>query len=517
MIDEWEAIGKKTLGAWVDGSFTLQALFQAHNGDHRIVATRLWEIFWFEVNGAWDPHLMMLTKCGLFAAAATLFIHVLAGRLPAGRLAAAAALTGVFAFPFGYQNLLWAFQSQFDFFLLALAGAWALVLSGRLKSALLVAALAPFTLGAGALIASSFVPFAILQRRCRNWSTRKAAAFAGPAIGILVFGVSLRDSTAAPLAGVGDQVTAVFKLFGWPHSNLLLLIAQLPESSRLIPAVALRFPTENHSFLLTAAGIMHRHPWTLLLLLTIAAAVMVAPLLRLVIFTWRARTAPAGAWGALGVGGFAAISQLATAIARAEESSVATRFIDVVQLTGITSAAAAVALLAADPRCRRWMLWWVVLVVPGYAATMAASFIQLQRSKHEQWVHVVREYVQTRDRAVLPENVGRRLPILERDPSAFANLLDDPAMQPVMPRALAAPAEPRRPVAALLLLAGRAGLGLAAAGIIFGYCVAGRRRGPGMSTPPAGRVRLKLVPPGEASLPNAPVSPAPAQEGRPAG
>ena len=45
-VDEWEATGKEVIAAWRNGTFSWAALFEAHNGDHRIVATRLWEIFW---------------------------------------------------------------------------------------------------------------------------------------------------------------------------------------------------------------------------------------------------------------------------------------------------------------------------------------------------------------------------------------------------------------------------------------------------------------------------------------
>ena len=148
-VDEWEATGKEILQAWREGTLSLAMLFEAHNGDHRIVATRLWEIFWYVVNGTWDPLLIMIVKSAIYSTAATLFIHLLTHALPRWRIAAATLLAGLFAFPFNYQNMLWAFQSQFDFFLLAVALGWLALQSNRPVAALVVAFLSLFTLGAG--------------------------------------------------------------------------------------------------------------------------------------------------------------------------------------------------------------------------------------------------------------------------------------------------------------------------------------------------------------------------------
>src|SRR5581483_4195277 len=79
--DDLDGIARRILIPWRDGTLTAKALFAAHNGDHRIVATRLWEIFWFVVNGSWDPQLVAIAKAAIYAAAAALFIHLLVGSL----------------------------------------------------------------------------------------------------------------------------------------------------------------------------------------------------------------------------------------------------------------------------------------------------------------------------------------------------------------------------------------------------------------------------------------------------
>src|SRR3954471_10656036 len=122
--DDIDGTVDKILVPFHRGTLHWSALFAPHNGDHVITATRLWEIFWYVVNGEWDPKLVMIAKVPIYAAAMTIVIHLLTRGLAAGRFAAAASLTALFAFPFNYHNLLWAFQSQFDFFLLTAASGW---------------------------------------------------------------------------------------------------------------------------------------------------------------------------------------------------------------------------------------------------------------------------------------------------------------------------------------------------------------------------------------------------------
>jgi hypothetical protein len=464
-VDEWEATGKQVLSAWDHGTFSTTALFQAHNGDHRIAATRLWEIFWYTVNGAWDPKLVMIAKALVFALAATLFTHLLVGALPRRRFLAGGLFAALFAFPFGYQNLVWAFQSQFDFFLLTVAGGWVMLLSGRPVLALVIAALSPFTLGAGPVLAVSYVAHAVTKRLNGAWSTARSVVFSAVALAIAGVGASLRGELAAPLGGAADQAFTLLKSLSWPYSNLVLLVSQLPESMRLIPARIVNLPSAEHSVLLAVARQFQEQPALLVAALGVFAAVMLAPWLTLLVRVVRARRVPGAALGPLCLGVFACGMQAASAIARSNEPLVPTRYIDLVVLTGFASGASLLVLAIERRRWRRLAWIWVGLVVPGYLATMGASLMQLRKGSMQQWVVTVRAYFPSHDRTLLPENTRWQLPILERDPSAFAALLDDPEM--VLPLSIVDPARDPRPVARVAFLIGHWGLVLAFVAILF--------------------------------------------------
>ncbi len=461
MVDEWEATGKQVLAAWHQGTFSWAALFQAHNGDHRIVATRLWEILWFELNGAWDPKLIMVVKCLVFAAAGTLFTHLLSWRLPRHRYAFAAMFAALFGFPFGYQNLLWAFQSQFDFFLLAAALGWWALLSGRTGWALVIAALAPFTLGAGPIIAASYLGYGVLAWWNGRWHTRRVVVFGLIAVGVALVGLSLRSSEASPLGPPIAQAYTLLKLLAWPFSNILLLLSQWPDSARLIPPDLVAIPSHDHSLVIYVATLFQAHPAVLVSSIALLAAVMMLPL---PIALWSFVTRPAmrtSLFGALCLGGFALLLQIASAIARSTEVMVQTRYIDVVELTGFAAAAAAVALALENARWRRWMIIWAMVVFPGYLATMGASLIQLSRSHEAEWLAAVQPYFPSHNRALMPRNDHWQLPILERDPTAFEELLDDPAVIAILPQSLTDSTAKPRPLAAAVFWIAHSGLMIA--------------------------------------------------------
>ncbi|WP_107836517.1 hypothetical protein [Opitutus sp. ER46] len=467
LVDEWEATGREVLSAWAHGTFSLAALFEAHNGDHRIVATRLWEIFWFTVNGAWDPKLVMIAKTVIFGAAATGFIHLLAGALDRTRFALGTLLAALFAFPFGYRNLLWAFQSQFDFFLLTAAGALCAVVAGRRWLALALAAAAPFTLGAGPVVAATLALVALLAGVFRLWPARAAVGYGLVALALAAGGAALRAAHAAPLGPPGDQAFTLAKLLAWPYSNFLLIVAHLPETARLVPGFVLRLPSAEQSLVLAAARTLQAHPALHVTLHVLLALLLTTPLLLLAARIARTRRLPSAAIGIVVVGLLALLLQGASAVARSTEILVQTRFLDVVALFGFTAMAAAVFLARSAPRLRRWLVLWAALIVPGYLATMGATAIQLAHGKEREWVPAVRAFFPSRDLATLPENTNWQLPILERDPTAFAALLADPAMAAVLPRSILAPEEPPRPVARIVFAVARLGWLLALAGTVL--------------------------------------------------
>ncbi len=446
-VDEWIATARKVLAPWTHGTFTTSALFEAHLGDHRIVATRLWEILWFELNGGWDPKLVMLTKALVYSAAATMFVHLLSRGLDRGRYMAAGVLTVLFAIPFGYMNLLWAFQSQFDFFMLAAAGAWLALLSGRLVSALVIAAAAPFTLAAGPIVAASFLIVPVAAYVEQRWKARRCLWFGGGALAITVGGVLLRVAEGAPPHTLGEKAFTLLNLVGWPYTNLTLLVYRLPETARLFPGRALRFPSAEHSILNATAEAMHSHFGIVVAIAAVLTCLMLTPLAVLAFRVARQRRIPACAWGPLAVGVFALLLQAATALVRAGELTVQARYLDVVALTGFASMAAAFALASEERRYRRRIAIWFAVLAPGYLVTTVASFKQMQNAHWPQMLGAVQAYFPKHDRSVFPEvNTNWQLPTLDPVP-VFADILDDPEVDAVLPASVTNPAAGRRPLA----------------------------------------------------------------------
>ncbi len=441
MVDEWQATAGEILAPWSQGTLTWAALFQAHNGDHRILATRLLEIACYTVNGAWDPQLVLTVKAGVYALAATLFIHLLAGGLTARRKFAALLLGVLLAFPFNYQNLIWAFQSQFDFFLLAVAAGWIALLRRRLVPALAIAFAALFTIGAGPVLAASYVPF--LAWRAWREPLARWAALAGlaAALAVAAWGASLR-SAAAPLGTAGTQAETFASALGWPYSNLLEHVTS-PRSVKLIPPAVRNFPSPETSWVLRAAGMIDRHPRLQLSADLLAGLLQLLPTLVLAGGVWRRRVPARTAAGPLALAGFALLMTAATAVARGGQSSISVRYLDLIALNGFAALGAAFALLQTHARWRRWIVAWGLCLLPGYLAIMGGTLAKLSHRMPAYWLANLQAYFVAHDHSLLADNRDARWPILEDASVAeFMDFLDDPQIAAVLPPSLTRPSAP---------------------------------------------------------------------------
>lgn len=122
--DQWSGEGSAIIKPWLEGRLRFVSLFDAHN-EHRIFLTRVLVLGLFAANGQWDAQLEMtvnallcggialvmaaaaLRWCGLFVPRATILV----------------AIGLFFTLPFGWENTLAGFQSQFYFLLLFSLGA----------------------------------------------------------------------------------------------------------------------------------------------------------------------------------------------------------------------------------------------------------------------------------------------------------------------------------------------------------------------------------------------------------
>ena len=117
-VDQWSGEGIGLYRPWLMGEYSLRELFAAHN-EHRIVFTRLLDLLVLELNGQWDSRLLMVVQAALPALFCLVVVLAATRWMSVTRAWLVAAVTVIFfSSNVSYGNTLWAFQSQFYFFLL---------------------------------------------------------------------------------------------------------------------------------------------------------------------------------------------------------------------------------------------------------------------------------------------------------------------------------------------------------------------------------------------------------------
>ena len=117
--DQWDAEAANLYGPWLRGDLSWREFFSAHN-EHRILVTRVLALTLFEWNGrVWDPILQMHVNAWLHVLAVLLLLHLLTRASSTGVIVTVFAFSAILlSIPFGWENTLAGFQSQFYFLLL---------------------------------------------------------------------------------------------------------------------------------------------------------------------------------------------------------------------------------------------------------------------------------------------------------------------------------------------------------------------------------------------------------------
>lgn len=116
--DQWYGEVTTLYLPYVKGEFTAAHLVAPHN-EHRIVLTRLLDLFLLEANGQWDPRLQLLAGALVLAAAVGTLVAATTRSLPPLATAVTSVLAlGLFSNPVLWENTLNGFQSQFYFLIL---------------------------------------------------------------------------------------------------------------------------------------------------------------------------------------------------------------------------------------------------------------------------------------------------------------------------------------------------------------------------------------------------------------
>ena len=117
--DQWGAEGVGLYCKLIDGTISWTDLFERIN-EHRIFTTRVLDLFLFKLNsGVWDPMFQMYANAVIHTTSLVLLVYFLQKGITGGsRFSFFVFAALLFTVPFGHQNTLSGFQSQFYFLLL---------------------------------------------------------------------------------------------------------------------------------------------------------------------------------------------------------------------------------------------------------------------------------------------------------------------------------------------------------------------------------------------------------------
>ncbi len=243
-LDQWKGEGKELVQPWLHGQFQPSDTFKPFN-EHRILPSRLLVLGLFQANaGQWDAQVQMIAGVALHAACAFVLGAVLWPWFGSRRAPALGfALLVIFALPFGWQNTLWGFQSQFYFLiLLTLLTFWGLGLHAPLTARWWlgvvsgVAACTSMGSGgfAGLALLAALGTKAILQpghhRFSRVWITALAAVLLA-GLGFALFTPAETESlTSFRKPSFGEFLNGFALRLSWPNvsSPFFALLAYAP-------------------------------------------------------------------------------------------------------------------------------------------------------------------------------------------------------------------------------------------------------------------------------------------------
>ena len=222
--DQWEEARVVYL-PYFAGKLSLADLFSAHN-EHRIFFTRIYGLALLLLNGQWDGQLQMVLNaiihCATLAGLGVLMCRWVERKywilvwLP---------LVVVLSLPFGWENSLAGFQSQFYFLVVfSLLTLWLLGLHppGSVKwwCGTATAVMALFTVASGFLAAAAVFTLVLLRiwRRPATWRQEVVTlAFCGFVVAAgLLLKVDVRHHQVLQAHSVGEFLAALGANLAWP-------------------------------------------------------------------------------------------------------------------------------------------------------------------------------------------------------------------------------------------------------------------------------------------------------------
>lgn len=263
--DQWDGEATGLYLPWLNGSLGWQQMLAPFN-EHRLFASRVLDLLLLEANNRiWNCILQMLADALLHVLALSYLFFNLLKCCPEPRrpLFLLAALL-LFCIPFGWENLLWGFQSQFYFLLLfsfffiggvstlePLSWRWWLSVACGPLSALSLAS-GVLTLGVGALIVAA----RWLQRGRRHWPV--------PLVAAVLFGLALLAFKATPFTRLSEVYRshspdqffdALNQVMSWPFLPWCVLVIYLPLGRFMIGQLRRPAPEQDPGWFLFGIGL----------------------------------------------------------------------------------------------------------------------------------------------------------------------------------------------------------------------------------------------------------------------
>ncbi|MFG1421196.1 hypothetical protein [Roseixanthobacter liquoris] len=419
--DQWDAEGGRLYRPYLQGFVPLSTFIEPHN-EHRILISRLLVLGELEFAGRWDPILQMCINAMLHTACVVTLMVLLRRMVSAtAAIALAAFVTMLVAIPFGWENVLAGFQSQFSTVLLFSIVSLALLavapaFDARWGIGFVLAVLGYFSLSAGGgtlLIAGVIAAAQVVigrRRGRREWAGIAALVASGALLLALVPQPPYHASLKAQ--SIGQYFQALKSIASWP----------LPPMS-------------------------------------LAPFLIYAPLAWLTVRVLRERRPLSDpAWLCIGIGGWVGLQEILLAYGRAPDTR-ASRYLDMIVVLIVVNFIAMAALLkdAAITRGQRSAGFvlaavWLVIITSGvgYSAMNGVARDVIYRGQTgKMQVENVRQYLATGDMAYLKDKPLLQVPYPNAERLAgFLNmpeirgilppeLLDDPAARAAMQARLA--------------------------------------------------------------------------------
>lgn len=237
--DQWDAEAENLYKPFLNGTLDWRSLFSPHN-EHRILTSRLISLALLMINGIWNPLLQMVVNAILHISTIILSIILLARILGKKHLTALLFFSIVlFGVPYGWENTLVGFQSQFYFVLIFSIASLSLSvtplpLSFNWWCGIVCGVLAFFSMASGifAFAAAAFVSFALYAFKLRKTKNQLIAVVI--LTGLFMLGVMLTPSlvghASLKATSFPQFLDALMAILGWPISSNLFtaLVRNLP-------------------------------------------------------------------------------------------------------------------------------------------------------------------------------------------------------------------------------------------------------------------------------------------------